>query len=210
MDKYPRSSNQQDSQCAVNEQAANQKAANQEAIPVNEVVVNKETILANETGVHNETSSTSTVLNETTSASQSRNYLLPGIVIGSILGAAMALRDPQTRKKVTYTAANLKESPKETMEDMTQRFKNASFSFKEAMSEANAIFTMVNDQLLKNKGSNSITGNLANTANLVNVASEAKEKLKEAAANLSEAGRALSSSPSQTTSSGSRTSGRVQ
>ncbi|CAM3540605.1 hypothetical protein GCM10009865_07620 [Aeromicrobium ponti] len=199
MEKYQSSSNQQDCQWAVNEQAANQ-----EANPLNEVVVNKETILANETGVHNENSST--VHNETSSASQSRNYLLPGIVIGSILGAAMALRNPQTRKKVTDTAANLKENPKETMEDMTQRFKNASFSFKEAMSEANAIFTMVNDQLLKNKGSNSITGNLANTANLVNVASEAKEKLKEAAANLSEAGRALSSSPSQTTASGSRTS----
>lgn len=203
MEKYHSSSNQQDSQWAVSEQAVNQ-----EANPLNEVVVNKETILANETGVHNENSST--VHNETTSASQSRNYLLPGIVIGSILGAAMALRNPQTRKKVTDTAANLKENPKETMVDMTQRFKNASFSFKEALSEANAIFTMVNDQLLKNKGSNSITGNLANTANLVNVASEAKEKLKEAAANLSEAGRALSSSPSQTTASGSRTSDTVQ
>ncbi|MFJ8068497.1 hypothetical protein ACIQZD_06000 [Peribacillus sp. NPDC096447] len=137
---------------------------------------------------------------------QDRNLFFKGVIVGGIIGGALSLRDYRTRMKVMDTAASMKEStvelisqvkenPKDTKEELVQRFNSASTSLKEAIQEAQSIYNLVDDQLLGiTKGKKSVANNIANAANLVDVAVEAKEKAKETVTKVSEAGKSLTGS----------------
>ncbi|WP_052948753.1 hypothetical protein [Mesobacillus campisalis] len=139
----------------------------------------------------------------TTSASEGRNWIIPGILIGGIIGGALALRDTNTRAKVVDNAVGLKETsvdmftqlkenPKETVNELMDQFKTASSTLQEAMNEALDIYQMISNQLNELKNPGSITENLSNVSNIVNVAKEAKEKAADAVSKVSEAKDAFS------------------
>ncbi len=137
---------------------------------------------------------------------QDRNLFFKGVIVGGIIGGALSLRDYRTRMKVMDTAASMKETtvelisqvkenPKDKKEELVQRFNSASTSLKEAIQEAQSIYNLVDDQLLGiTKGKKSVANNIANAANLVDVAVEAKEKAKETVTKVSEAGKSLTGS----------------
>jgi gas vesicle protein len=140
---------------------------------------------------------------EATVASEGRNWILPGILIGGIIGGALALRDSNTREKVVDNAVGLKdtsvdmltqlkENPKETVNELMDQFRTASSTLQEAMNEALDIYQMVTKQLTELKNPGSITENLSNVSNIVNVAKEAKEKAADAVSKVTEATDAFS------------------
>lgn len=193
---------------------------NPETVPIGEEalsdqnIINPETVSAEQDFIPNQDiSSPETVVSyeETTSSEQSsRNLIIPGILLGAVIGGVIALRDSTTREKVVDGAvtlkdtsvdmfSQLKENPKETINEIMDQFKTASSSLQEAMNEALDIYQLVNDQLSAIKNGGSLTENLSNAANMVNVVKEAKEKAKDAVSKVAEAGDSFSVPSSDST-----------
>ncbi|WP_053362286.1 hypothetical protein [Bacillus sp. FJAT-27251] len=139
----------------------------------------------------------------TSTGTEGRNWIIPGILIGGIIGGALALRDTNTRAKVVDNAVGLKETsadmitqlkenPKETVNELMDQFRTASSTLQEAMNEALDIYEMISKELTEMRNSNSISENLATISNFVNVAKEAKEKAADAVSKVSEAKDAFS------------------
>ncbi|WP_180955236.1 YtxH domain-containing protein [Peribacillus deserti] len=137
----------------------------------------------------------SVVVNE-----KNNNLMLRGLIIGGIIGGALSLLDSQTRKKVKTTAVDLKDSsvdmfaqvkenPGEIKEQMMQRFKAASNSLKEAITEAQDLYEMVNKEVF---------GKVNNVKSITNdtlyAAKEATEDIKGITSKVAEAGQKLTGS----------------
>ncbi|MBM7691170.1 gas vesicle protein [Peribacillus deserti] len=131
---------------------------------------------------------------------KNNNLLVRGLIIGGVIGGALSLLDSQTRKKVKTTAVDfkdssvdmfsqVKENPGEVKEQMMQRFKAASNSLKEAISEAQDLYEMVNKEVF---------GKVSNVKSITNetlyAAKEATEEIKEISSKVAEAGQKLTGS----------------
>jgi gas vesicle protein len=87
--------------------------------------------------------------------------LLKGIVIGGLVGGALALIDYNTRTKVKNTAVGLKDSsskmitevkqnPGEVKDQMISQFKTASNTLKEAITDAQQLYERLNKDVFGN------------------------------------------------------------
>ncbi|CAH0347233.1 YtxH domain-containing protein [Bacillus sp. CECT 9360] len=145
---------------------------------------------------------------------ENNSKLLKGIILGGIIGGALTLLDSSTRNKVKTTAVDLKDSsvdmfsqvkenPGEMKDQMVQRFKNASDTLKEAISEAQNLYQTVNEDVFGKV--NEVKGI---STEALNTAKEATGELKEISSKVAEAGSKLTDS-SPTTSNGGNSSSKI-
>lgn len=145
---------------------------------------------------------------------ENNSKLLKGIILGGIIGGALTLLDSPTRNKVKTKAVDFKDSsmdmisqvkdnPGEMKEQMIQRFKNASDTLKEAISEAQNLYQVVNEDVFGKV--NEVKGI---STEALNTAKEATGEIKEISSKVAEAGSKLTDSPS-TASNGEQSSSRI-
>lgn len=143
----------------------------------------------------------------TISDTEKNSKLLKGIILGGIIGGAITLLDSSTRNKVKTTAVDLKDSsmdmfsqvkenPGEVKEQMMQRFKEASNTLKEAISEAQNLYQIVNEDVFGKV--NEVKGI---SSDALNTAKEATGELKEIGSKVAEAGSKLTDTSSSNTTS---------
>ncbi|WP_199478416.1 YtxH domain-containing protein [Peribacillus saganii] len=147
-----------------------------------------------------------------TAESDKNSKLLRGLIIGGLIGVGLALLDTNTRRKVKETAVGLKDNSidvineaKENPMTMMARFKEASNTLKEAISNAQHLYEVVNEDIFgKVNEVKTISSDAMATAK------EATTELKEIGSKVVEATSKLTEttgSSSATTSSPSNTSG---
>lgn len=127
--------------------------------------------------------------------------LMKGIVIGGIIGGALAMLDTSTRTKVKTKAMDLKDSsanlisevrenPGDVKENMINQFKNASNTLKEAIKDAQSLYQRVNEDVF---GNMDMVKEVSNEA--MSTAKEAKSELADIGSKVKEAGSELMESP---------------
>jgi gas vesicle protein len=133
--------------------------------------------------------------------------LLKGIVIGGLVGGALALINYNTRTKVKNTAMGLKESstrmitevkqnPGEVKDQMISQFKTASNTLKEAITDAQELYERLNKDVFGNINTiKEITNDAFSTAK------EAKGELNNITSKLKEAGTEITENPLETSTS---------
>lgn len=95
----------------------------------------------------------------TTTENEKNGKLLKGIVMGAVIGGAIAMLDSNTRNKVTSTTKNMKDStldmysqvrnnPSEVKNDLQERLNSASSVLKEAINDAQNLYEKVNKNIL--------------------------------------------------------------
>jgi gas vesicle protein len=95
----------------------------------------------------------------TTTGNEKNGKLLKGVVMGAVIGGAIAMLDSNTRNKVTSTTKNMKDStmdmysqvrnnPKEVKNDLQERLNTASSVLKEAINDAQNLYEKVNKNIL--------------------------------------------------------------
>ncbi|WNB93206.1 YtxH domain-containing protein [Bacillus sp. NEB1478] len=130
---------------------------------------------------------------------EQNSMLLKGIIIGGLVGGALALIDRNTRSKVKHTAVGLKdtsskmltevkENPNEVKDQMISQFKNASNTLKEAIEEAQDLYQRVNStfgniNVLKEVSSEAISTFKEAKGDLSNISTKVKEAGGELAGN---------------------------
>ncbi|MBM7649480.1 gas vesicle protein [Bacillus ectoiniformans] len=124
----------------------------------------------------------------------SNSKLLTGMMIGAVVGGAVALLDTNTRNKVTSSTrgvkdstvnmvTKVKENPGEVKNDFQERFKNASAVLKEAISEAQDLYEKVNKDVIE-----PVSQVTEDSNNILSTAQEATEDLKGIGSKVKEAG----------------------
>lgn len=103
---------------------------------------------------------TATYNNESTTNENEKNgKLIKGMMIGAVIGGALAMLDSNTRNQITTTTKNMKDStvdmyskvrnnPSEVKDDLQERLKSASSVLKEAISDAQDLYEKVNENIL--------------------------------------------------------------
>lgn len=137
--------------------------------------------------------------------------LMKGIVIGGIIGGALAMLDTSTRTKVKTKAMDLKDSsanlisevrenPGDVKENMINQFKSASNTLKDAIKDAQSLYQRVNEDVF---GNMDVVKEVSTEA--MSTAKDAKSELADIGSKVKEAGSELMESPVDTggTSSGS-------
>jgi gas vesicle protein len=131
---------------------------------------------------------------------EQNSMLLKGVVIGGLIGGALALIDRNTRSKVKNTAVGLKDSsskmltevkenPGELKDQMISQFKSASHTLKEAIEEAQDLYQRVN----KTFGSMAVIKEVSNEA--LSTFKEAKGEINNISSKVKEAGEELTGNP---------------
>lgn len=147
-----------------------------------------------------------------TGDNENSSKLLKGILIGGIVGGALMLLDSSTRRKITDTALNLKDSsvdmysqvkenPSEVKEQMIDRFKSASDTLKEAISDAQTLYETVNENVFSK-----VTEVKDISSDALSTAKDATEELKGLGGKVAEAGSQLAEIPSAAMDSSSNES----
>lgn len=147
-----------------------------------------------------------------TGDNENSSKLLKGILIGGIVGGALMLLDSSTRRKITDTALNLKDSsvdmysqvkdnPSEVKEQMIDRFKSASDTLKEAISDAQALYETVNENVFSK-----VTEVKDISSDALSTAKDATEELKGLGGKVAEAGSQLAEIPAAATEGSSNSS----
>jgi gas vesicle protein len=114
---------------------------------------------------------------------EKNSKFLKGVILGGIIGGALTLLDSSTRTRVKTTAVDLKDSsmdmitqvkenPGELKDQMVQRFRVASDTLKEAISEAQHLYEMVNNDVF------------GKVSEVKNISTEALSTAKEASGEL--------------------------
>ncbi|MCA1056873.1 YtxH domain-containing protein [Rossellomorea aquimaris] len=132
--------------------------------------------------------------------------LVKGIVVGAVVGGAVAMLDKNTRKKVTNGTSSMKDStmdmvskvkenPSGVVNDWQDRIKSASSVLKEAINDAQKLYEKVNGEVIDqvNQVKDDSTDVIATTK-------EAAEDLKEIGSKVKEAGEEVTSESSETSS----------
>ncbi|WP_064092669.1 hypothetical protein [Rossellomorea aquimaris] len=94
-----------------------------------------------------------------TAQNESSSKLLKGMVVGAVVGGALAMLDKTTRKKVQSTTSTMKDStmdvvnqvkenPSGVMNDWQDRIKTASSVLKEAINDAQTLYEKVNEDVV--------------------------------------------------------------
>ena len=85
--------------------------------------------------------------------------ILKCMMIGAVIGGALAMLDSNTRNKVTATTKNMKDStmdmysqvknnPSDVKNDLQERMKSASSVLKEAISDAQSLYEKINENII--------------------------------------------------------------
>jgi gas vesicle protein len=133
--------------------------------------------------------------------------LLKGVLIGGLIGGALALIDYNTRTKVKNTAVGLKDSsskmltevkqnPGEVKDQMISQFKTATNTLKEAINDAQELYQRVNKDVFGNINTLKEISNEAFAT-----AKEARGELGNISSKLKEAGTELAENPVETSHS---------
>lgn len=153
-----------------------------------------------------------------TASQDSNSKLLKGIVIGGIVGGALAMLDSSTRNQLKSTALGvkdnskqmfnqMKENPGDLKEQMVSSFKTAADTLKDALTDAKTLYERVNNEFFGKMGKV-----MEATNDTLSTAKDAKGELKsigskvmDAGANLKETVKPVSSSSTSESTSGSDT-----
>ncbi|MBY6035247.1 hypothetical protein KUV80_01185 [Fictibacillus nanhaiensis] len=138
---------------------------------------------------------------------EQNSKLLKGIVIGGLIGGALALIDYNTRSKVKNTAVGLKDSsnkmitdvrenPGEVKDQMITQFKSAARTLKEAINDAQELYERVNEGVF---GNINTLKEISNDA--FSTVKEARGELSHISSKLKEAGTELTENPLKTSHS---------
>jgi gas vesicle protein len=141
------------------------------------------------------------------SQNEHNSKLLKGIVIGGLIGGALALIDYNTRTKVKHTASGLKdtssrmltevkENPTEVKDQMISQFKSASSTLKEAINDAQELYQRINKDVF---GNINVLREISNDA--FSTAKETRNELSSITSKLREAGSELTENPVESNSS---------
>lgn len=155
---------------------------------------------------------------QTTTVNEEKNSkLMKGIVVGAIVGGAVAMLDSTTRQKVKRATSNavdsskglytnVKENPSEFKNDWMDRIQSASEVLKEAVNDAQTLYEKVNDEVV-----DQVNQVKEDSSEVISSAKEAGEGLQEIGSKVKEAGQEVTDSDEQTTVPGSesRTPGNV-
>ncbi|MGA9288013.1 MAG: YtxH domain-containing protein [Anaerobacillus sp.] len=137
----------------------------------------------------------------TTTVNEEKNgKLVKGILVGAIVGGAVAMLDSTTRNKVRSTAGNMKDSsrgfytrvkenPGEVKDDWMDRIQSASSVLKEAMNDAQSLYEKVNDEVV-----DQVNQVKDDSTEVISTAREAGEDLKDIGSKVKEAGHEVSES----------------
>lgn len=140
---------------------------------------------------HTETRNTDT-MNGT--SGEKNGKLLKGMVVGAVVGGALAMLDKTTRKRVASNTstmkdstmgmvAKVKEDPSGVMNDWQDRLKTASTVLKEAINDAQSLYEKVNDDVI-----DQVNQVKDNSSELIATTKEAAEELKDIGGKVREAG----------------------
>jgi len=132
---------------------------------------------------------------------EQNSKLLKGIVIGGLVGGALALIDYNTRSKVKTTAVGLKDSsskmlnevkenPGDVKDQMISQFKSASTTLKEAINDAQELYQRINKDVF---GNINVIREISNDA--FSTAKETRNELSHIASKLKEAGTEITENP---------------
>ncbi|KMM36104.1 YtxH domain-containing protein [Guptibacillus hwajinpoensis] len=135
----------------------------------------------------------------TTTVNEEKNgKLVKGILVGAIVGGAVAMLDSTTRNKVRSTAGNVKsssqgfytrvkENPSEVKDDWMDRIQSASTVLKEAMNDAQSLYEKVNDEVV-----DQVNQVKEDSTEVLSTAKEAGEDLKDIGSKVKDAGQEVS------------------
>lgn len=132
--------------------------------------------------------------NELTNTEEEKNgKLLKGLVVGAVIGAAIAMLDSNTRNKVTSTTKNVKDStldmysqvrnnPVEVKNDLQERLKSASTVLKDAINDAQSLYEKINENILGpvNQVKEDSSGIISSAKEITSDIKEISGKVKEA------------------------------
>lgn len=132
--------------------------------------------------------------NELTNTEEEKNgKLLKGLVVGAVIGAAIAMLDSNTRNKVTSTTKNVKDStldmysqvrsnPIEVKNDLQERLKSASTVLKDAINDAQSLYEKINENILGpvNQVKEDSSGIISSAKEITSDIKEISGKVKEA------------------------------
>ncbi|MBN8209126.1 YtxH domain-containing protein [Bacillus sp. NTK071] len=136
---------------------------------------------------------------QTTTVNQEKNgKLVKGILVGAIVGGAVAMLDSTTRNNVRSTAGNVKssskgfytrvkENPNEVKDDWMDRIQSASTVLKEAMNDAQSLYEKVNDEVVEQ-----VNQVKEDSTEVLSSAREAGEDLKDIGSKVKDAGHEVS------------------
>lgn len=130
----------------------------------------------------------------TTNESEENRKILKCMVIGAVIGGALALLDSNTRNKVTATTKNMKDStmdmysqvknnPSDVKNDLQERLKSASSVLKEAIRDAQNLYEKVNENIIV-----PVSIVKEESSEILSSAKEATTDLKEIGGKVKEAG----------------------
>jgi methyl-accepting chemotaxis protein len=138
--------------------------------------------------------------------------LVKGILLGAVVGGAVAMMDKNTRKKITNGTNSMKDStmdmvskvkdnPSGVMNDWQDRIKSASSVLKEAINDAQKLYEKVNGDVI-----DQVNQVKEDSTEIIATTKEAAEDLKDIGSKVKEAGEEVTSESSQTSSVSTSTS----
>ncbi|MGM0853551.1 MAG: YtxH domain-containing protein [Bacillota bacterium] len=106
-----------------------------------------------------QTSNTTNTTAMNGTSGEKNGKLLKGMVVGAVVGGALAMLDKTTRKRVSSSTSNVKDStmgmvakvrenPSGVMNDWQDRLKTASTVLKDAITDAQSLYEKVNDDVI--------------------------------------------------------------
>ncbi|MER2262048.1 MAG: YtxH domain-containing protein [Psychrobacillus sp.] len=130
----------------------------------------------------------------TNTEEEKNGKLLKGLVVGAVIGAAIAMLDSNTRNKVTSTTKNVKDStldmysqvrnnPGEVKNDLQERLKSASTVLKDAINDAQSLYEKVNENILA-----PVSQVKEDSSGIISSAKEITSDIKEISGKVKEAG----------------------
>ncbi|WP_273835562.1 YtxH domain-containing protein [Guptibacillus sedimenti] len=136
----------------------------------------------------------------TTVNNEKNGKLVKGILVGAIVGGAVAMLDSTTRNKVRSSAGTfkdsskgfytrVKENPGEVKDDWMDRIQSASSVLKEAMNDAQALYEKVNDDVV-----DQVNQVKEDSTEVLSSAREASEDLKDIGSKVKDAGQEVTDS----------------
>jgi gas vesicle protein len=132
--------------------------------------------------------------------------LVKGIILGAVVGGAVAMMDKNTRKKVTSSTSTMKDStmdmvskvkenPSGVMNDWQERIKSASSVLKEAINDAQKLYEKVNGDVI-----DQVNQVKDDSSEIISSTKDAAEDLKDIGSKVKEAGEEVAGDSPQASS----------
>ncbi len=142
--------------------------------------------------------------------------LLKGMVVGAVVGGALAMLDKTTRTNVTSRTSDMKDStmgmvakvkdnPSGVVNDWQDRLKTASTVLKDAINDAQSLYEKVNDDVM-----GQVNQVKEDSSDVIATTKEAAEELKDIGGKVREAGEEVTNGSTTSQPSTSSTSSDEQ